>query len=321
MKVRVSILLVIVIGIGVGAFVLFLRQPAKPLLPSPNGYDNYLSAANNLIGANVNTGATNFDAMRRNIAENQDALRQVRKGLEFRCEIPVVPFGNGLPSELSSFKGLSQILRTEGDLALSGGRTRDAANSYLDGIRFGQEVSRGVLIYNLVGIAIEYNAITSLARCKEKLSQADRQFVLDRLSILATNREPFSAVSERERMFMRVSQKSLWQTVAWPYLWYKMRPALQKAEDKGLQNSARIELLRAELALELFKETNHRWPTTLAELQLVPPPADPFGPDNALLSYLPKATEYQLYSIGPNRKDDGGDGAKDITIDSKFLSR
>ncbi|MDB6039550.1 MAG: hypothetical protein JWM99_3391 [Verrucomicrobiales bacterium] len=321
MKVRTALLLVAIVGIGVGGFVLFSRQSAKPLIPSPNGYDNYLTAAKNLIAANADSSATNFDALRRNIAENQDALRQVRKGLEFRCEIPVVAFGNGLPSELSSFKGLSQILRTEGDLALSEGRTRDAAKSYLDGIRFGQEVSRGVLIYNLVGIAIEYNAITYLAKCKAKLSQADRQFVLDHLSILATNREPFSTVSERERIFMRVSQKSLLQTVAWPYLWYKMRPALQKAEDKGLQNSARIELLRADLALERFKETNHRWPTTLAELKLVPPPIDPFGPDNALLSYFLKGTEYELYSIGPDRKDDGGNATKDITIESKFLSR
>ena len=321
MKVRYALLLVVIVGIGVGAFVLFSRRPAKPLLPSPNGYDNYLTAANNLIAANAETSATNFDAMRRNIAENQEVLRQVRLGLGLRCEIPVVPFGNGLPNELSSLKGLSQVLRMEGDLALSEGRTHDAAKSYLDGIRFGQEVSHGVLIYDLVGIAIEYNAITSLAKCKGKLSQADREFVLDRLSILATNREPFTAVSEREWTFMHLSQKTFWQSLAWPYLWYKVRPAFQKAEDKGLQNSARVELLRTDLALQRFKETNHGWPTTLTELKLVPPPTDPFRSDNALLSYVPKGKEYQLYSVGPDRKDDGGDGTKDITIDSKFLSR
>jgi hypothetical protein len=320
MKLRYPILLVLVFA-GVATMFLSRHPATKASLPSPNGYDYYLAAAGTLIPGKADTGATDFDAMRRNITENQESLRQVRKGLEFRCEIPVAPFGNGLPSELSSFKGLSQILRTEGDLALSEGRTRDAIKSYLDGIQLGQQVSHGVLIYDLVGISIEYSAITHLAKCKEKFSQAARQYVLDQLSVLATNREPFSAVSEREKTFARASGKNLLQKVAWPYFWYKLRPALQKAEDKGLQNSARIELLRADLALGLFEETNHRLPGTLAELKLVPPPEDPFSPDHALLSYLPKGTEYGLYSIGPNRKDDGGNPGGDITIESKFLSR
>ena len=70
--------------------------------------------------------------MRRYIATNQEALRQLRLGLGFLCVIPPKSFVNGFPSELASFKHLSQLLLAEGELAMSEGRTRFVKCSYFE---------------------------------------------------------------------------------------------------------------------------------------------------------------------------------------------
>jgi hypothetical protein len=250
MKVRYWILLVFVFGI-VACFVLSRPPAADGRLPIPNGLDYYLKAANSLTRPAGKDDLTTTDEMLRYVGGNREALRQLRFGLGFRCEIPAKPMTNAFSSgltDISSFKLLGQMLRAEGDQALNEGRLRDATKAYLDEIRFGQEISRGVLIYDLVGISIENSACAALTRAKERLSTSDRQFVSEQLSLLSTNREPFSAVAEREKTFMRLIRTGVIQSVMWPYLWYKMRPVLQRTEAKGLQNMARIESLRAEFS-------------------------------------------------------------------------
>jgi hypothetical protein len=251
MKIRYWI--VLVLFFGVCASVILSRHPVtEGRLPSPNGIDYYLKAVHGLTAPTGSNDLTTTDGMLRYVATNQEALRQLRLGLGFRCEIPAKwkpdPLADDEFSDLASFKLLAQMLRAEGDLALNEGRTRDAITAYLAGIRFGQEISRGVLVYDLVGISIESFACSALTRANEKLSPGDCRYVSEQLSVLSTNREPFSAVAEREKTYLRLSTTTMIQSVTWPYLWYKMRSALQRTEAKGLQNIARIESMRAEFA-------------------------------------------------------------------------
>ena len=317
---RLFFLVVILAGLG-AAFLLPEIQKKKTPLPDPNGLDYYLNAANLLNTRQPSVELTNVDVIRAHLASNQETLRQLHLGLGFHCVVPPEHCVNFPPSDLPLLKRLSLLLRAEGDLALAEKRTHDAVKAYLDGIRFGQEVSRGVLIYDLVGISFEFNAMTALLQSRNQLNEADRTFLLDQLSILRTNREPFSAVSEREMTLMRLNRRGIMDALAAPILWYKTRPAFKKTEDKGFQNIARLELLRTDLVLRQFHERNQRWPANLSDLKLNPSPIDPYSQNRSELRYAPEGAAYLLYSLGPDRKNDGGDSMKDVRLESKFLGR
>jgi hypothetical protein len=67
-------------------------------------------------------------------------------------------------------------------------------------------------------------------------------------------------------------------------------------------------LLMTELAIRFFEARTGRPPESLAALvpaDLESVPRDPFA-DGGPLSYRQAAGGYVLYSLGPNRKDDGG---------------
>jgi len=76
---------------------------------------------------------------------------------------------SGLGPELARLKVLARLLTDEGQLAEMENRYADAAQSYLDTIRLGNEMSRGGFIINrLVGIACEAIGDTPLSKtCAE----------------------------------------------------------------------------------------------------------------------------------------------------------
>ncbi len=317
---RLFLLVLVLAGVG-AAFLLFRNQGKRETISGANGLDYYLRAASLLNAHQPSVELTNVEVIRAHLASNQETLRQLHLGLGFRCVVPAEHCLRFPPSDLPSLKGLSLLLRAEGDLALAEKRTHDAVKSYLDGIRFGQEVSRGVLIYDLMGISFEFNSMTALLACRNHWDEVERTYLLNQLSILRTNREPFSAVSERERTFMRLNRRGMIDVLAAPILWYKTRPAFRKAEGKGLQNMARLELLRTDLVLRQFHDRNQRWPAQLSELKLNPAPSDPFSSNRSDLRYAPDGNGYLLYSLGPDMEDDSGNPLKDITLESKFLGR
>ena len=70
----------------------------------------------------------------------------------------------GCMNQLAGLKRLVQLLAAEGRLREMDNRLADAAQSYVDAIRFGNEMSRGGFVINrLVGIACEAIGYTPLA--------------------------------------------------------------------------------------------------------------------------------------------------------------
>jgi hypothetical protein len=79
------------------------------------------------------------------------------------------------------------------------------------------------------------------------------------------------------------------------------------AEERHNKGVARLRLLMTELALRSHHAKHGAPPAQLT--QLVPQylsrvPQDPFS--NQPLVYRPQGTNWLLYSVGPDRKDDGG---------------
>jgi len=91
-----------------------------------------------------------------------------------------------------------------------------------------------------------------------------------------------------------------------------LMPALARAKEAEPRHAAHIYLAQAALAIERYRLTNGDPPARLAELvpsYLGQAPKDPF--DGEELRYLKKSSEYVVYSIGPNRRDDRGKQGED----------
>jgi len=84
-------------------------------------------------------------------------------------------------------------------------------------------------------------------------------------------------------------------------------PALARACEEDLKNTARLRAARAGIAVERFRLANGRLPDSLEELVpkwLDAVPADPF--DDKPIRYRKLDKGFVTYSIGPDLKDDGG---------------
>ena len=88
----------------------------------------------------------------------------------------------------------------------------------------------------------------------------------------------------------------------------ELLPDLDIADSDYSYNAAMDRLLETRLALRAYRLRNGRYPANLNELvpsYLPQVPIDPFS-DNQLLKYRADGNMYLLYSIGPDRVDDGG---------------
>jgi hypothetical protein len=84
-------------------------------------------------------------------------------------------------------------------------------------------------------------------------------------------------------------------------------PAMIKAGEASRRNQAYLRCAIVAVAAERFRQEQHRWPTTLAELvpnYLSAVPTDPY--DGQPLRFKAAPDGLLIYSVGPDRQDDGG---------------
>jgi hypothetical protein len=82
----------------------------------------------------------------------------------------------------------------------------------------------------------------------------------------------------------------------------------EKLVESCWRNQARLRCAAVALAVERYRQTNGRWPDSLAKLvpgQIARIPSDPY--DGRRLRYCRVREGVGVYSIGPNRRDDNGD--------------
>ncbi|MDW8208545.1 MAG: hypothetical protein RMJ43_11980 [Chloroherpetonaceae bacterium] len=111
---------------------------------------------------------------------------------------------------------------------------------------------------------------------------------------IATARKPYIA----QGAFPAIPQEPLVSALV---------PAPASVQFQFLNNQAQNTLLLTALALRAFKQERGAYPRELQELvpgYLSQVPADPFGAGS--LVYRRVGESYRLYSIGPDRQDDGG---------------
>jgi hypothetical protein len=300
-----ALLVVVLLAIILG------RAPVRPPLPNPNGYDDFLKAGAAVSGSVSDFPTLDHDSLRDLVATNAEALRLLRLGLTRQCSVPAeVAMTNtaAMLNELSDMKRLVQLLAAQGRLREMDNQPAEAARSYLDAIRFGNEISRGgFLINRLVGIACEAIGRSPLAKLVPSLKpEAARPIIADLEKIEQTH-VTWDEALRNENRFLRHQLRANPNPVIWVTSLWQLRPAMRRAAEKHNRILAYERLLAAELALRCYQSEKARPPARLAELvpnYLSQVPLDPFT--GQPLVYRPQGTNWLLYSIGPDGVDDVG---------------
>jgi hypothetical protein len=248
-------------GVGfliAGAVFAFLlmpgSRPPKPILPVPNGYDDFLNAAQQAVSLEHRNYGDGTDEELRNLVNlNQPALAQARAGFKHQTRVttdyslsPDLYAAQHMPV-LANLKKLALAFRAEGELAAREGRTSDAAQVYLDLIRFGQEICRGgLLIDRLVGIACERMSLDQLQALAPELQAAACKNAARTLENMDGSRDSLETVLAEE-------QRWALATTDWRgRIFIMLRPkALKAARDNAVHKVAEVQLRERELTLDL----------------------------------------------------------------------
>jgi len=312
------------------------RTAPFPPLPNPNGYDDFIQAGTLIQAGPLASGKIDDyrnlsqEELRAVVAANAKALSLVRSGLEKSCAMPLQTYllnSAAMSGDLPLLKRIAQLLAAEGRLAELDGRLDDAARSYLDAVRFGNEVSRnGFVINRLVGIACSAIGSMPLAKLAPQLGCEQLKPIIAELDKLDQAGVTWNEVRRAENIFMRHELRKTPNPITWIPQWWQARKSVQTAVAVHHRAVSRVRLLETELALRCYRAEQGAPPAQLT--QLVPQYLqrvleDPFS--GQPLVYRSQGTNWLLYSLGPDGVDDGGSpagrrvsGKGDLLFDSSW---
>jgi hypothetical protein len=290
---------------------LWAAPPAHPPLPNPNGYDDFVNAAGLVTGDVVNAYTLDHDELRALVATNTESLRLCRLGLTRRCALPldsVLAIGPGMSDHVNALYRLANLLEAEGRQREIDGRLADALQSYVDSIRFGNEMSRrGFVARRLVGCACEADGCFQLSRLAPTLDPKEARWVIAELEKIDSATVPWDEVRRNEYGFHQYQVRNSLNLFRSAVVRWQGRHPIKVAEMRHNKLVAHLRLLTAELALRRYRSEQFRVPTNLGLLvpnYLQRVPADPFT--GRPMIYHPQGTNWLLYSLGEDGVDDDG---------------
>lgn len=287
------------------------RTPPPPPPPNPNGYDCFIAAAQAATGNAGDYSTLSHEALRALVVSNAEPLRLIRVGLTQVCAAPTASYMTNVSAmlpHLAELKRLVFLLAADGRLAELENRPAEAALSYAEAVHFGNEISRGgFLINRLVGVACGAIGCSQLAKLTPKLNCDQARPVLANLKKTDETRVTWEEINANERRFARAQLGRAFNPITWAMSQWQAWQSRRKAEVRVNRLVAHERLLAAELAARCYRSVIGHPPARLEDL--VPDyfssvPQDPFT--LRPLVYRLQGTNWLLYSLGPDRVDDGG---------------
>jgi hypothetical protein len=302
---------VAVVAIAVVLITTLGPASASAPLPNPNAYDEFIMAA---AGVSTNIGDYTIlsnSALRHLVATNAESLRLLRTALTHECVVPpdmAVTNNSRMASDLPRMKRLSQALAAEGLLYQRDNQPLQAAQTYVDAIRFGNEISRGgVLINRLVGVACEAIGRAPLAVDVPNLTPGQARQVIAGLEKIEATRVTWDEVRQSERRYVRRMLVHNPNPIMWAVGWWQNIGTMKRASERHYRIIAQERLLTTELALRCYYADKACAPQRLEDLvpgYLSAVPQDPFT--GRPMTYRAQGTNWVVYSVGPDRIDNGG---------------
>jgi hypothetical protein len=317
-----GVLLLGVFATGFFAFstVIKTRQPVA--LPNPNGYDDFVAAAQLLVAWNGELAGLSPDAVSSIVRQNSNVLVLVRTGLKKQSLVPVANDMNWSTihmSQLAPNKRIALLFAAEGTVHQQEGRTNEAARSFADCVRFAHDAHcGGLMIDQLVAIACQAIGMKHLTNVTPHLAPETSREILRDFIALDRTRESASAILERDRDWVRAVYGT------WRSMWARFvtrkttRDMERKFDARHARSVAAMRLVMTDLALKLYQREKGKWPAALVDLVPAYLPAIPLDPfSNQPLVYRTLTNSFLLYSVGPDKKDDGGKPLKKGGVDNE----
>lgn len=262
------------------------KPKARPALPNPNGYDYFVQAGGAMAGmwTNASPHALSATELQAYLLANHANLALVREGLRHQSHTHLdydATYIDRVQTNMSTAKRMGVLLWGEGWLAELEGKPSAALESYIAGMRLGQECSRGgVMMERLVGISIENFSLTALRSLLPKLDAATARRAQEHLLRLDATHDAAS---------VNLAAEDEWITGAFPLgqrVMTRVHPVLRKAmrdtRDPFEQTERTLQATRrraiVETAARLFELEQGRRPTGYADLVPAYLPAAPHDP-------------------------------------------
>jgi hypothetical protein len=286
----------------------------QAVLPTPNGYDDFAAAGQWLVAWSGDFLAP-LEEIRSVVSRNAKALETVRLGLKKQSAVPVTNDMNWFNLhwiQMAAHKSMAQLLMAEGFVHLQEGRTNEAARCFTDCIVFAHSAHRrGLVVDELVGIACQAMGARRLVQLAPHVSPDTLQEILPNLVALDQAQEPAAAILRRDREWSRAAYG------VWRWMWMRIvmfkytRDSEASFEKKQVRSVAALRLVMTELAIRGYQAKNGKPPGALTELVPAWLPAVPLDPfSNRPLVYRVTTNSFQIYSVGPDGKDDQGSPLK-----------
>lgn len=281
-------------------------------LPNPNGYEEVLQVARAMNWSAIPSqdwDTASVGACRQFVIDNAVSMSKLRDALQKDSKVPFAWDGNFVAKSLPDIQFQREVARAvaaEARLAALEGRAGDAADSYITMLRLGNSAGNGLMMNDLVGMAIGGMGLQGAASILPQLDAAELARLRREMDCAAAEHDSAAEVLERERVFTQCSG-------GWPYriwLWVQgtsIEPALTAFVSTRERYDALLKLILAEAAVRQYLLERGEPPESLEVLvpeYLARVPADPNG--DGPLKYRRTDNGYLLYSVGINGRDDGG---------------
>ncbi len=268
------VLFVLALGAGL-VTILLVNSPCEvsPALPSPNGYDDLIKAAELVVPEfySLQTNLADLTTLREVVASNSPALALARAGLLKECGVPVENSDRyperHLP-ELSRIKRLALEFRTEGQLAEAESAPGRAAGSYLECVRLGLKgLKGGLMITRLVSISCCEIGLRPLANLTAQLNAQECRDAAADLEQMLAQAEPWNDTLVAEKQWSRRSFGWTIRLASVLYRAYTKNNYYQKGEQKVTGHLERVTDLMVELAARAYELEKKEKPSKIEDLE------------------------------------------------------
>lgn len=313
-------------------------------LPTPNAYVRLVELGDSIAASQFDENELDWEAapvpeLSGILSEIRDDLNELHDLLQRPAKVPLDYQSDDLRTDaMMNFRTTARALSAKGDFALRTDNPDLACRCFVDAIRLGVSCRNGgLLIDGLVGIATSAEGSRSLYVHRDKYPKRTCLEAASAIQSFSNDIEPYESFKARDRVWTQATmgwhgrlQQFLFETTGSSLLFSD-----EDIRDQFLAERAMMRLLAMELALRAFYLDNNNWPASDNELEpayISTLPRDPFDEANRHLKYVRTEDGYQLYSLGVNRMDDGGEpatqsdgffarygGAGDLRLSGYFL--
>jgi hypothetical protein len=276
----------------VGLLIFQELQPLPPLqpLPNPNGYDDLVKVGNMVSNDFEDYDQLSLEKLRELTNKDAEAIQTARIGLQQKCRVTLVYSATSSAhlDQLAAMKRLAFAFAAEGRLAEMENRFSDAAGSYLDLIRLGNDSARGgVLIDALVGLAIENMGVAGLQKITDRLDAKSCRETAATLETLDAQRQSWADILQQEHSWSRRAFPGIKYRLGELVMSSSLKKALQKAGEKFNKQQMKTRQLPVDLAARAYELDKGHRPASLADLvpdYLKAIPQDPVTGTNLVYS-------------------------------------